>query len=309
VPGHSTYARSEWAQLGTVDLWPGGLEGRAWEDMPAIRDDITDVYLPLCSILVEMATRRRSTTSEHASQTVTVEGGPVPPFVIGVTGGVAAGKSASATVLKSLLQVAGTVTGLPRVDLLCTDNFLFPNAVLQDRGLLLTKGFPETYDIDRLLDAIVAIRSGKAEVRIPVYSHGAYDILGGESQVIDGPDFLIVEGLNVLQVAEPRSQRCLDIADLLDTSIYLDAAESDMAKWFSDRLLALRTSEPEDPSPFLRWFRSLTELEAQSVVTRTWSEVNLVNLRRHVAPTMERAEFVLRCDSLHHVTEVAVRTP
>jgi type I pantothenate kinase len=306
-PGLSTFTRDQWRDLARGNEWtnnpvelPSGL-------IPTAAQDLVDAYAPLCSLVVQMLQSRRRlgiTPAGPSGPEVTKS-----PFLIGITGGVAAGKSVCATVLQALLEAVKAKPGPLRVSLLCTDSFLFPNALLEERGLLQTKGFPDTYDLDRLLDAIVAIRSGGSKIEVPVYSHATYDVVKGAHQAIERPDVLIVEGLNVLQPSpKPGARGGLEIADLLDTSVYVDASEADMARWFAERLLALRSLVPEDPSPFLRWFNSLSVSEAETVVERTWSEVNLPNLRLHVAPTRTRAKFVLRCDARHRVTEVTMRT-
>lgn len=305
--GHSTFTRMQWRTAEVNDLGSLDPETLPLQAIPITGEDVADVYVPLCSVLIQMARSRpsRRSTKDGSVGAKNLES----PFVIGVSGGVAAGKSACAALLKALLEAVGTETGLPKVDLLCTDSFLYPNAVLEHLGLLGTKGFPDTYDVGRLLDAIVAVRSGESKVEVPVYSHAEYDIVDGARQTIEKPDILIVEGLNVLQPPPSAGTRGgLEIADLLDTSIYVDAAEADMARWFAERLLALRALGPEDPSPFLRWFCSLSVAEAEALARRTWSEVNLVNLRLHVAPTCTRAEFILRCDARHRVSEVSVRS-
>jgi type I pantothenate kinase len=305
--GFSTFAASQWRDLVGNDLAQVDLDQLSGPVGPDAVD-ITDVYLPLCSVLGQMARARRTYALAVRRLTGTLAPGP-SPFVVGVTGGVASGKSVCSRVLQTLLSSMEGGTGRLKVELLCTDSFLLPNAELEAADLLQAKGFPETYDIERLLDAVIAIRSGEPRVEIPVYSHAAYDIVVGESEVIRQPDVLIVEGLNVLQPAPRMGARGrLEVSDLLDTAVYVDATEDHMAKWFTERLLALRKVGPGDPSPFLRWFSSLSLAEALAVADQTWSEVNLVNLRRHVAPTRSRAEFVLHCGADHRVSDISVRT-
>jgi type I pantothenate kinase len=187
------------------------------------------------------------------------------------------------------------------VDLLTTDGFLYPNRILEQRGLLDRKGFPETYDDHALTAALDAVRAGQPEVGVPVYSHESYDIVPGQVQWIRRPDLLVVEGLTVLQGA-------LGAGPLVDLAIYVDADEASVARWHTERLLALRSDVDAEPSDFQRWFTSLSEVEAHQVAASSWSEINLVNLRQHVAPTRGQADVILEKDADHRVHRVLLRT-
>jgi type I pantothenate kinase len=194
------------------------------------------------------------------------------------------------------------------VDLVSTDGFLFPNRVLEERGLMDRKGFPESYDQGAMLAALRAIRSGEAEVAVPVYSHASYDIVADQIQLVRGPDIVIVEGLNVLQAVRGTDPPDGGVtSDELDTSVYVDAAEDDLARWFHRRLLALRDETVHGSNTFLQWFSSLSDTEAVAVAEQTWATINLVNLRDHVAPSRARADVVLRKDGDHRVSQVLIR--
>ncbi len=259
-------------------------------------EEVADVYLPLARWIED-----RVASGERPSRR-----GARTPAVIGITGSVAAGKS---TIARVLTQLLGRGAGRPAVELLTTDGFLYPNRVLEQRGLLDRKGFPETYDHHALVAVLEAVRSGRPEVGVPVYSHQTYDVVPGAVQRIRAPDLLVVEGLTVLQGASGGGgQGAPGPEGLIDLALYVDAAEEDLARWLTDRLLALRTSGAGASSDFLRWLSSLSETEARQLAASAWSEVNLVNLREHVAPTRSRADLVLEKGADHRVRRVLVRT-
>jgi type I pantothenate kinase len=226
---------------------------------------------------------------------------------------VAAGKTTTARVLAELLRRG---PDRPAVDLLATDSFLLPNQALASRGLLGRKGFPETYDHRALAAAVEAVRAGQPEVAIPVYRHTAYDIVPGEVQRIRRPDLLLVEGLAVLREAPgdegSESAGGAGGRALVDLAVYIDADEEALLHWHTERLLALRAGGDDaggGSSDFLHWLRSLSDDEAVGVATSSWSEINLVNLRDHVAPTRLRADVILEKDDHHRVLRVLVRRP
>jgi type I pantothenate kinase len=264
---------------------------------PVPPGEVEEVYLPLCRLLAERF------GGGHPPPRP-ARGGAVPPFVLGIAGGVAVGKSTSARVLRALLRGGH---GGPTVELLGTDAFLHPNYVLAARGLLGRKGFPESYDHRSLVASLDAIRSGVSEVAVPVYSHLAYDIVPGRSHSIREPDVLIVEGLNVLQApAGDRADGPAAVSDYLDASIYVDASEQDAGRWFRERLFALRAGSTPESGEIIRWLSTLSDVEAGAVAEATWTEVNLVNMRQHVAPTRDRAQVILEKDGRHRVVRVLV---
>jgi len=312
--GFQVFTREEWAALGRRSPNPPsqsdlGLAVAAGAAMAS--GEVADVYGPLCQILARPIAVRPIAVRPIAVRVGAAEVvQPLPerarrqPFVLGITGSVAGGKSTAARVLQALLRGGA---GRPKVDVLATDNFLHPNRELQARGLMERKGFPESYDQGRLIAALAAIRAGEPEVRIPVYSHESYDIVAGE-QVIRRPDIVVVEGLNALQAGTGGGGRHqVSFQDFFDFSLYLDAAEEDVALWFGERLLALRTNRPLRPGAFSQWLAGLSEAEARSIAESTWSGINLVNLRENVAPTRDLADVVLEKGRDHRVGRVLVR--
>jgi type I pantothenate kinase len=306
--GFETFTRQEWAALGQrADPGRSLLQvEQVAERAKAIPlDEVVDVYLPLSRLLGLVGESKRGRI-DGVGRFLGAVGHP-SPFMIGITGSVAVGKSTTARVLKELLEGG---PGNPTVDLLSTDSFLYPNRVLDDRGLMDRKGFPESYDRAGLITALAAIRNGRPDVAVPVYSHRSYDIVPDEHQLIGSPDLMIVEGLNVLQMGSevgPYGQ--VTASDFLDVSIYVDATEEDIARWFRQRLLGLRDRGAEDPGAFLRWFASLSDEQAVAVADQTWSGINLVNLRENVAPTRLRAHVILVKAGDQQVSRVLVRRP
>jgi type I pantothenate kinase len=228
------------------------------------------------------------------------------PFVIGVAGSVAVGKSTTARVLRELMA---RWPGSPRVELVTTDGFLFPNSVLQDRGLLLKKGFPESYDRKALRAFVAAVKSGLPTVTVPVYSHQTYDIVPGAAITVASPDVLIVEGLNVLQPATLREAdgSALAVSDYFDVSIYVDADAADVRRWYIDRFLSLRQTAFARPDSYFRMFAALTDAEAKGRAGEIWDSINAPNLERNIAPTRSRATIILRKGPDHSVERVHLR--
>lgn len=224
-------------------------------------------------------------------------------FVICVAGSVAVGKSTVARVLRTLIE---RWPSSPRVEIVSTDAFLRPNSELDHAGLSMQKGFPVSYDTDALIDFLVALRGGATDVSVPVYSHVIYDVVPGESQRIERADVVILEGVNVLQAGSGSGSGQL-VSDHLDLSVYVDAAESDIEQWFVDRFAALRNEEHTDERAFYRQFATLSDEESEMVARWTWREINLVNLRAHIAPTRDRADLVLVKGADHRIGSVLVR--
>ena len=228
------------------------------------------------------------------------------PYIIGVGGSVAVGKSTTARVLQALLARWPNV---PKVDLITTDGFLYPNAILEREGLMEKKGFPESYDLPALLRFLSDIKAGHRPVRAPVYSHLVYDVLPNHWIEIDRPDILIVEGLNVLQAGRlPKDGKAIPfVSDFFDFSVFLDAAEDVLLSWYVDRFLALRGTAFADPKSYFHRYARLSDADAVATATAIWNRINLVNLHENILPTRPRADLILKKSESHQVEEVALR--
>ena len=262
--------------------------------------EVEQVYLPLSRLLNLYAGGARQlhrVTSDFLG-----ERSQRTPFVIGVAGSVAVGKSTIARLLRELLS---RWEDTPRVELVTTDGFLLPNAELERRGLMERKGFPESYDRRSLLRFVTAIKSGAPEVRAPFYSHLSYDIVPDAEIVVRRPDVLIVEGLNVLQPAGGGNR--LAVSDLFDFSVYVDARTRDIARWYQERFLKLQRGAFANPQSYFHRFADLTEEEARTRAASIWSRINEPNLLQNIRPTRSRAKLVLRKDADHTVSSVLLR--
>lgn len=228
------------------------------------------------------------------------------PYVIGVAGSVAVGKSTVARLLRELLA---RWPETPRVELVTTDGFLYPNAELERRGLMDRKGFPESYDRRALLRFLAAVKAGRPEVRAPLYSHLIYDIVPGQHTVVQRPDVLIVEGLNVLQPARAThaGETSLAVSDYFDFSIYVDAREQDVRRWYVDRFLSLRATAFAQEDSYFRRYASLSDDDAIARAEQIWDAINAPNLRENILPTRGRATLVLRKGPDHAVERVRLR--
>ncbi|MCS5714832.1 type I pantothenate kinase [Herbiconiux sp. CPCC 205716] len=261
--------------------------------------EVEEVYLPLARLINLYATSAKQlhrSTTDYLGET-----SKSTPFVIGIAGSVAVGKSTTARLLRELLA---RWSDTPRVELVTTDGFLLPNAELERRGLMQRKGFPESYDRRALLRFVTAVKSGNPEVRAPFYSHLSYDIVPEAQIVVRQPDILIVEGLNVLQ--PPASNR-LAVSDLFDFSVYVDARTNDIADWYETRFMALKDGAFANPKSYFHRYASLSDDEARQTARRIWRSINLPNLLENVLPTRSRATLVLRKDADHRVGKVLLR--
>jgi type I pantothenate kinase len=252
---------------------------------PVSMEQVEAIYLPLSRLLAFYA---ESTVGLHqATQDFLGTRDGKTPFIIGVAGSVSVGKSTTSRVLRELLA---RWPASPKVDLITTDGFLFPNAILESEGLMSKKGFPESFDRPRLLKFLSDIKAGKRHVRAPVYSHFYYDVMPGHTVTVDKPDILIVEGLNVLQTRElPRDGRAVPfVSDFFDFSVYMDADEELLRQWYVDRFMRLRETAFRDPGSYFHKFSRITDEEAVETANTIWSNINLVNLRENILPTRPR---------------------
>lgn len=269
---------------------------------PTDLSDVVEVYRPLTQLL-ELRMACAASLHRESNRFLGLSTKKTP-FVIGVAGSVAVGKSTTARLLAELIRRSPRG---PSVELVTTDGFLLPNAELDARGLAMRKGFPESYDRRALLRFVAEVKSGAPEVRAPVYSHLTYDIVPGEELVIRSPDVLIVEGLNVLQPARIGPEPSLAVSDFFDFSVYVDADAAHIRRWFVERFMALRATAFLDPRSFFRQFALLDEAEALEMAGRVWDEINGPNLAENIAPTRGRATSVLRKGPNHELHEVWIR--
>lgn len=263
-----------------------------------------DIYVPLSRLLnLHVAAvqhlysaRRAFLGISHPQKT---------PYIIGLGGSVAVGKSTFSRVLRACLA---RWSDHRRVDLVTTDGFLYPNKVLETRGLMQRKGFPDSYNQRALLKFLADIKAGVPMVEAPVYSHLHYDILPGIKQEVNQPDILILEGLNVLQSPHTKFNASrVFVSDFFDFSIYLDAEEITIERWYVERFLRLRETVFQDEASYFHRYASLTEPEAVNTARRIWAEINLANLRENIRPTRERAHLILEKTGDHYVSKVKLR--
>jgi type I pantothenate kinase len=267
-------------------------------------NEVEEIYLPLSRLLsmYVAATQRLFRAQQRFLGT---EDGKMP-YIIGIGGSVAVGKSTTARVLQALLARWPNV---PKVDLVTTDGFLYPNAILERERLMDRKGFPESYDLPALLRFLNDVKAGRRPARAPVYSHLIYDVLSNHWVEIDLPDILIVEGLNVLQAGRlPQDGEAIPfVSDFFDFSIYLDADEEVLKAWYVNRFLTLRGTAFSDPKSYFHRYSKLTDAEATVTATDIWTRINLVNLHENILPTRLRADLILKKGESHGVDEVALR--
>ena len=272
---------------------------------PITLEEVIEIYLPLSRVLALYVAATQG-LFKATQRFLGVDDGKVP-YIIGVAGSVAAGKSTFTRVMSALLS---RWPNTPRVALVTTDGFLFPNAVLERERLMGKKGFPESYDGASLLRFISDVKAGRREVAAPVYSHLTYDIVPDGQVVIDRPDILIVEGLNVLQPGRRgrgRAKSTAFVSDFFDFSIYLDAAEADLERWYVERFMRLRETSFRDPRSYFTKYAELDDAAAAAKAHEIWRTINLANLHENVLPTRQRANLVLTKGPDHRIEAVALR--
>ena len=297
-----TFSREQWSVLRaqtSLTLTEKELEAARGINDRIDLEEVATVYLPLTRLINLYVAATQSLHRVSATFLGTMA--PKMPYVIGIAGSVAVGKSTSARILQSLL---GRWPEHPRVELITTDGFLYPNAVLEERGLMNRKGFPESYDTKRLLQFVRDVKAGTSEVSAPVYSHVVYDVIADREEIVRQPDILIIEGLNVLQTGSSTTEF---VSDYFDFSIYIDAIESDIENWFIERFQTLRKTIFQDPNSFFKHFADLTEEQAISLAHEIWVAINGKNLQENIAPTRARASLVLHKGADHKVNAIHLR--
>lgn len=301
------FTRAQWNALRADE--PMTLTAEDIDRLRSLSDPISlseaeTAYLPLTRLLSLHVEAIQSLHAVSRRFLDTVE--PKVPFIIGIVGSVAVGKSTTARILRALLQ---RWPSSPRVDLVTTDGFLLPNAVLNERGLMRRKGFPESYDRGRLVAFLADVKSGRRNVEAPLYSHLVYDVVPGEHVIVDQPDILIVEGLNILQpgVGRKSGEPVLFASDFIDFSVYVDADRADLEAWYMQRFYRLRETAFRNPDSFFKRYADMSKDEAGKFGMDNWQSINLVNLTQNIEPTRSRADLVLKKGSDHQLSEVLLR--
>jgi type I pantothenate kinase len=301
------FTRAEWAAKRAdtpMTLTPDEVTKlKSFTDQLSI-DEVEAIYLPISRLLSFYVAAQQKLS--RASQSFLGATDVKIPLVIGVAGSVAVGKSTTSRVLQALLS---RWSNTPKVDLVTTDGFLFPNAYLEREDLMKKKGFPESYDTKSLLRFLADVKAGKRHVKAPVYSHLVYDVVPGGSVEVDRPDILIVEGLNVLQTGRPpRDGKAIpSVSDYFDFSVFIDAEEEVLEHWYLERFMRLRETAFRDPQSYFRRYAEKTEFEAMKTALALWYGINLVNLRDNILPTRQRAKLILKKDRNHRIESVNLR--
>ena len=308
---YQSFARRDWARL-RADT-PMTLDDAEIERLGGItqrlsKKDVEEIYLPLSRLLnlqVQATQRLHAERREFFGRVDSAADNRIP-FVIGIAGSVAVGKSTTARVLQALLA---RWPDHRRVDLITTDGFLLPNRVLEERGLMQRKGFPESYDTHRLLNFLHDVKAARPDVAAPLYSHFSYDVMEGETVVVDRPDVLIVEGLNVLQPAQLalNGDASPYVSDYFDFSIYIDAALPQLEDWYVTRFLRLRQTAFRDPAAYFHRYALLDDAGARAKALDIWRSINLVNLTENILPTRPRADLILAKGAGHRIDRIRLR--
>lgn len=305
---HHVFTKETWAKLRADQPLPLSLQDirklRSLND-PTSLEEVEQIYMPI-SRLLSFHVEAAKTLYERRIKFLDLEARQKTPFIIGIAGSVAVGKSTTARILQALLS---RWPSSPKVDLITTDGFLLPNRVLEQEDLMSRKGFPESYDLPTLLRFLSDIKAGKASVEAPVYSHFTYDVMPSETISVKQPDIMILEGLNVLQTrALPKDGEAVPfVSDYFDFSIYIDADEKMIAEWYLERFMNLRDTAFQDEASYFHHVAKMNEEEAMAMARHLWDTINQVNLRENIQPTRPRASLILHKDRDHLVDTVSLR--
>ncbi len=294
------FSREAWTSLGASN--GATLDEEDLVSLLSLKDpvsvvEVANIYAPI-SELLELRAQSNRNLHQAANEFLNRDD-PRVPYIVGIAGSVSAGKSTTARVLQALMR---QWSWNPRVDLVTTDGFLYPNKILEERGIMGRKGFPESYDRRLLIDFLTRVKGGLPCVDAPVYSHTRYDIMEGEVQSVRQPDVLILEGLNVLQTGAASSTPF--VSDFFNYSIYVDATDEDLESWYIERFFALRATAFQSEDSFFHHFAKLDDEQARAVAKEIWRSINLVNLHSNILPTRERARMILEKGDDHSVQAV-----
>ncbi|WP_028399929.1 type I pantothenate kinase [Ectobacillus panaciterrae] len=296
------FGREQWA--GLRDHTPLTLTEQELEKLKGLNEQVSlqeveDIYLPLTS-LINLYVKASQQLHEMASSFLGNDTKKVP-YIIGIAGSVAVGKSTTARLLQTLLS---RFENHQKVDLITTDGFLYPNRILEQKGIMNKKGFPESYDMKKLIQFISDVKAGRNKVTAPVYSHLAYDILPDEAVEISNPDILIVEGINVLQVSKAHQ---VFVSDFFDFSLYVDAREEDIERWYIERFLMLQQTAFQNPKSYFHRFTDLSRENAVTMAMQIWKDINAKNLHENILPTKGRAQSILYKGTDHKTERICLR--
>lgn len=300
-------SRSEWARLGgetDLNLSDEELHELNAENEPLNLNEIKEVYIPICHLLNIYISKARE-LHESSSRFLNTTQHKVP-YIIGIAGSVAVGKSTTARVLQKVLSLW---PGNMKVALVTTDGFLYSNKILEQKQIMNQKGFPESYDIKRLISFLADLKSGKSLVTAPIYSHLQYDVIAEEAQTLDSPDVVIIEGVNVLQVRRQKNyhEPAIFVSDFFDFSIYVHASERNLKKWYIDRFQSLRKTAFVNEDSYFHRYADLSDAESVRLASRIWNDINRPNLEKNILPTRFRAKLILEKGSRHFVRSVKLR--